>query len=102
MSTAHGFDELFSLVVPPLFPFLVPDLGVSYADAGLLVVAFFATFSIVQLPVGRLVDVYRPGRLLVGGRALLSVGIAVVAGAAATATGTGTGLGGTEPVSAAD
>ncbi len=79
LSAAHGFNEFFGLVVPPLFPFLVPDLGVSYADAGLLVVAFFATYSIVQLPVGRLVDVYRPGRLLVGGQALLSVGIAVVA-----------------------
>ncbi len=79
LSTNHGFNEFFSIIIPPLFPFLVPELGISYAQASLLVVAFFVTYSVVQLPVGRLVDVYDPRRLLAFGQALLSVGIALVA-----------------------
>jgi len=79
LSLTHGFNEFFSVVVPPLFPFLVPDLGISYADTGLLVVVFFVTYSVAQLPVGRIANGYSPRRLLVGGQALLSVGIALVA-----------------------
>lgn len=79
MSLNHGFNEFFSVVVPPLFPFLVPDLGISYADTGLLVVVFFVTYSVAQLPVGRVANHYSARRLLVGGQALLSVGIALVA-----------------------
>ncbi|MFB6109232.1 MAG: MFS transporter [Haloplanus sp.] len=79
MSLSHGFNEFFSIIIPPLFPFLVPDLGISYADASLLVVTFFVTYSVFQLPVGRLVDVYSPRMLLAVGMVVLSVGIAVVA-----------------------
>jgi Arabinose efflux permease len=79
MSLNHGFNEFFSVIVPPLFPFLVPDLGISYADTGLLVVVFFVTYSVAQLPAGRLANHYSAQRLLVGGQALLSVGIALVA-----------------------
>jgi MFS family permease len=79
MSLNHGFNEFYSVIVPPLFPFLVPDLGISYADTGLLVVVFFVTYSVAQLPVGRVANHYSARRLLVGGQALLSVGIAVVA-----------------------
>lgn len=79
MSATHGFNEFFSIIIPPLFPFLVPELGISYADASLLVVVFFVTYSIFQLPAGRLVDVYSPRKLLVYGMALLSVGVALVA-----------------------
>jgi MFS family permease len=79
MSLNHGFNEFYSVIVPPLFPFLVPDLGISYADTGLLVVVFFVTYSIAQLPIGRVANHYSARRLLVGGQAILSVGIALVA-----------------------
>lgn len=79
MSLNHGFNEFYSVIVPPLFPFLVPDLGISYADTGLLVVVFFVTYSIAQLPVGRIANHYSARRLLVGGQAFLSLGIGLVA-----------------------
>jgi MFS family permease len=79
MSLTHGFNEFYSVIVPPLFPFLVPDLGISYADTGLLVVVFFVTYSVAQLPVGRVANHYSARRLLVGGQALLSAGVALVA-----------------------
>jgi MFS family permease len=79
MSLSHGFNEFFSIIIPPLFPFLVPGLEISYADASLMVVVFFVTYSVVQLPVGRLVDVYSPRMLLAVGMVVLSAGIALVA-----------------------
>ncbi|WP_435181079.1 MFS transporter [Halorussus sp. AFM4] len=78
VSTTHGANEFFSIVVPPLFPFLVPSLGIGYADASLLVVTFFVTYSVVQLPVGRLADVWSERLLLALGMAVLAVGIGTV------------------------
>jgi FSR family fosmidomycin resistance protein-like MFS transporter len=79
MSLTHGFNEFFSIIVPPLFPFLVPALDISYTAASSLVVVFFLTYSLVQLPVGPLVDVYSTRRLLAGGTVVLAAGIALVA-----------------------
>lgn len=79
MSLTHGFNEFFSIIVPPLFPFLVPALDISYTAASLLVVAFFLTYSFVQLPVGPLADIYSTRHLLAGGMAVLALGIAFVA-----------------------
>ena len=79
VSLTHGVNEFFSIVVPPLFPFLVPDLGIGYADASLLVVTFFVTYSVVQLPVGRLADVWNERLLLAVGTAVLALGIGAVA-----------------------
>ncbi len=79
MSLAHGFNEFFSIIVPPLFPFLVPGLDISYADASLMVVVFFVTYSVFQLPIGRLVGVYSSRMLLAVGMVGLSVSIALVA-----------------------
>lgn len=79
MSFAHGLNEFFSIIVPPLFPFLVPDLGITYTQASLLVVVFYAVYSIVQLGVGRLVDVYSSRKLLGFGIVLMAGGIGLVA-----------------------
>lgn len=79
MSLTHGFNEFFSIIVPPLFPFLVPALDISYTAASLLVVVFFLTYSLVQLPIGPLADVYSTRRLLAVGMAVLALGIALVA-----------------------
>lgn len=79
MSFSHGFNEFFSIIVPPLFPYLVPRLGIGYSEASLLVVFFFLTYSVCQLLVGPLADVYDNRKLLVAGMAVLAVGIAFVA-----------------------
>jgi MFS family permease len=79
VSLTHGINEFFSIVVPPLFPFLVPGLDIGYSEASLLVVVFFLTYSVVQLPVGPLADVYDERALLVGGTVVLACGIALVA-----------------------
>lgn len=79
LSVSHGFNEFFSIIIPPLFPFFVPELGLEYTAATMLVVAFFLAYSVFQLPFGALADVYPQRRLLVWGMGLLAGGIAVVA-----------------------
>lgn len=79
MSFSHGFNEFFSIIVPPLFPYLVPRLGIGYSEASLLVVVFFLTYSVCQLPVGPFADVYDNRAILVWGMAVLACGVALVA-----------------------
>lgn len=79
VSLTHGFNEFFSIIVPPLFPFFVPALDIDYTAASLLVVVFFLTYSLVQLPIGPLSDIYSTRYLLAGGMIVLATGIALVA-----------------------
>lgn len=75
VSVGHGVNEFYSIVIPPIIPLLVADLGISYAQAGLLLTMFFVMFSIFQLPAGILADRFGKGRLIVAGLAGMSVGI---------------------------
>lgn len=79
VSLTHGVTEFFGIVVPPLFPFMVPALDASYAELTLLVVTYFVVASVGQLVVGPVADDYDPRRLLAGGTAALALGIGAVA-----------------------
>lgn len=77
VSVGHGVNEFFSIVIPPIIPLVVTDLGISYAEAGLLVTTFFVMFSIFQLPAGMVADRFGKGRMILLGLAGMSVGIFV-------------------------
>ena len=81
LSVAHGVNEFYSVALPPILPLLVADFGVTYAEAGVLVTAYYVVYSIFQLPAGRLADRFGQRRLLAGGMVVLSAGILVLAGA---------------------
>jgi FSR family fosmidomycin resistance protein-like MFS transporter len=70
VSGGHFFSHFYTLVLPPLFPLLKVEFGVSYAALGLLVSAMSLASGMVMLPVGFLVDRYGPVMLLVGGLAI--------------------------------
>jgi MFS transporter, FSR family, fosmidomycin resistance protein len=70
VSGGHFFSHFYTLVLPPLFPLLKVEFGVSYAALGLLVSAMSLASGMAMLPVGFLVDRYGPVMLLIGGLAI--------------------------------
>ena len=70
VGVGHFFSHFYLLVLPPLFPLLKGELGVSYASLGLLVSVFSLSSGIFQIPAGYVVDRYGPVLLLAVGLAL--------------------------------
>jgi MFS transporter, FSR family, fosmidomycin resistance protein len=73
----HSLSHFYSLVLPPLFPVLRTDFGVSYAALGAVISAFAGASAISQLLSGFLVDRFGARRVLAGGLALLAGSIAL-------------------------
>jgi MFS family permease len=53
---AHGTSHFHHLLLPPLFPWLMPAFGLNYAQLGLLMTVFFVISGIGQALAGFLVD----------------------------------------------
>jgi MFS transporter, FSR family, fosmidomycin resistance protein len=70
VSTAHAFSHFYMLLLPPIFPLLHADLGLSYAALGLLLSVYAVVTGVMQVPMGMLVD-------RVGGRTILTLGLAL-------------------------
>jgi predicted MFS family arabinose efflux permease len=73
IGVAHSSSHFFHLVVPALFPIMKDDLGVSYAELGLLSSLFFIASGICQPIAGFVVD-------RIGARPTLFVGLGLLAG----------------------
>jgi len=83
---AHGSSHFFHLLLTPLIPWLIQDFGLSYAELGLLVSAFFVVSGTGQAAGGFVVD-------RVGARPVLFVSLVLFA-AAALAASTASGYAG--------
>ena len=53
---AHGTSHFFHMLLPPLFPWLIGEFGLSYSELGLLVSVFFVISGVGQALAGFLVD----------------------------------------------
>ena len=70
---AHSGSHFYQLVLPPLFPLLIVDFGVSNTELGLLVTLFYVSSGFGQAAAGFLVDRFGARVMLLFGFALLSV-----------------------------
>ena len=70
VSTAHAFSHFYMLVLPPIFPLLHGELGLSYFALGALLSVYAVVTGVMQVPMGMLVD-------RIGGRAVLMAGLAL-------------------------
>lgn len=77
VGAAHFTSHILQLALPPLFPILHAQFGVSFTELGLVVTLFYATSGFGQAYAGVLVDRYGAHRLLLAGIVLSSLGVAL-------------------------
>jgi MFS family permease len=80
ISAAHFVSHYYILLLPPLFPFVRADYGVSYTELGLALAAFNVVSAALQTPAGFLVDrlgarILLVAGLLIGAAAFMTVGM---------------------------
>ena len=80
VGVAHATSHLFHLLLPPLFPLLMPDFGFGFTEAGFLMTVFFTISGVGQALAGIVVDRYGARRVLMVGIILLAAsGLALAA-----------------------
>ncbi len=75
---AHFMGHFYGMALPPLFPFLHQDLGVSYTFLGVLLSAKKITSGALQLPAGIAVDRVSAKTMLLFGLLTCSLAIALL------------------------
>jgi len=75
---AHGTSHFFHFVLPPLFPYLMRDFGLTFTQAGALMTTFFMVSGVGQALAGFVVDRVGALRVLCGGTALLGTAALVI------------------------
>lgn len=64
---AHGTSHFFHLLLPPLFPWLMPEFGLNFTEAGAMMTVFFVVSGVGQALSGFVVDRIGPRRVLLAG-----------------------------------
>jgi MFS family permease len=64
---AHGVSHFFHLLLPPLFPWLMPEFGLDFVGIGSTMTVFFVVSGVGQALAGLVVDRFGPLRVLATG-----------------------------------
>ena len=78
---AHAVSHFYHFVLPPLFPYLMKEFGLSFTQVGALMMVFFIVSGVGQAAAGFVVDRIGALRVLCGGMALLGTSGLVLAAA---------------------
>jgi len=78
---AHGTSHFFHFVLPPLFPYLMQEFGLTFTQVGALMTTFFVVSGVGQALAGFVVDRVGSLKVLCGGIALLGASGLVLASA---------------------
>ena len=78
---AHGTSHFFHLLLPTLFPWLMPEFGLNFTQAGALMTVFFVVSGIGQALSGIIVDRLGAARVLYAGLLMLSCAALLVGSA---------------------
>jgi MFS transporter, FSR family, fosmidomycin resistance protein len=74
VGSAHALSHFFQLVLPPLFPLLRAEFGVSYATLGALLSLMYVASGLCQFGAGFAVDRFGARPVLLAGLGLLAGG----------------------------
>ena len=74
IGAAHFTSHFYQVVLPPLFPLMRDDLGVSYTELGLVLTVMALVSGLAQIVAGFVVDRYGPQIVLPVGMALFAGG----------------------------
>jgi FSR family fosmidomycin resistance protein-like MFS transporter len=74
----HGVSHFFHLLIPPLFPWLMQEFGLSFTEAGAMTAVFFAVSGVGQALAGFVVDHVGARRVLFSGIAFFVVAALVL------------------------
>jgi MFS family permease len=79
---AHAVSHFFHFVLPPLFPWLMRDFGLTFTQVGAAMMVFFVVSGVGQALAGFVVDRFGALRVLCGGMVLLALSGLALASAA--------------------
>ncbi len=77
----HACNDAFFALLFPLLPFIADELGLSYAEVGLIKAAFAGGAAVLQLPAGLLAERWGEYALLAWGNAWVASGLLGMAAA---------------------
>ncbi|SNS28017.1 Sugar phosphate permease [Noviherbaspirillum humi] len=75
---AHSVSHFFHLILAPLFPWLKPAFGLSYAELGFAMTMFYVVSGTGQVLAGFVVDRIGARRVLLGGLAFMGIAAVIL------------------------